>query len=552
MALRWVSLLAALLLFAPAARANDAVICAEYWKKELGSAKNFRFLTLEAVPASLREKWGRVLAFAVTSASRNANLDLQLPKPVPGAKATYVIDLDTLEWAAADFDAVTAKYPYASWANVPVMFVRGDWLVYELANTRDSDAYYRLLYGGAKIPKTEAEFWAFWKVNEKDQGTQNYGWIEIQSQVNKAGVRFIEHLTTATGNAAWRTKDAKKVLAATDPFAKLDGTHKHDGREYIVQFDKFSIKHSVRAQCQTYLLTDGAGKVVQEAPVDLVEDYKRTFAQAAIINNAGCVPCHDKGMNFPSVNGLKSLLAVGVELKAIKLAEQQAIELFHLMGEITELNRNNEDFQAYVKACNGLSGPDNAKQYAESLLAYQSPVGLADAARELSVGYEPVTADDVKLALAYASGNEIELGNRLVALAHGIAMPRDHWEEDFKTAAGVLGVWRNGRKADAVKQQQQQLRAEAQARAAEAAEQARLEKLETWVVFTCPADTVLYSGGKALKQTGPVRRLRVKLKPGQQFHYDVLASRTVDGKQLDKAISFDLSHGETKEVAIEF
>lgn len=389
-----------------------------------------RYLTLGATPEQYLPTWEAALKFQVPSASRAINLDHQVPQRL-GKLPIYRINLRSLQWDYNDWLEVLKKYPYSKTVNP--LIIRGDWLVYALADTRDFDAYYRLLYGGKNIPKTDDDFLKFWGVNVKEQLGQSFGWVETKSQVAKQNSRFIEHFN-GRGYSVWRTKDVFKVEKESDPLEELEGNFKHNGREFIAQFPK--VGYGIRGAAQAYGLANGDGKVVNEAPVRLVEDYKRTLSQTAIVNNSSCTTCHEHGMNLPGENGLKAIIKAGVELKTYDKDKQELIEAFHLGDVGKQLGRNNEDYQAFVKACNGLTGPENAEAYRWCLSDYVDEVDMLRASYELYT-----TEEEFQHALAYASDKGIKVGARLAGLAHGRQVPRPTFEQEYYNAQQYLEAW---------------------------------------------------------------------------------------------------------------
>lgn len=390
-----------------------------------------RYLSFEGVSNGHLLEWDRTVKFSVVSASRSELIDRHIPERLRNTKV-YRINLTELAWDPAQWLKVLEKYPYSSSKNPLV--VNGPWLVTELADLRDSDALYRLLYGRESF-KTADEFIKFWAVAEDQQVGQRFGWVETKSRVSKQGTRFIERWN-ARGLSLWGTKDVNSVTAETDPLEHLDGNFRHDGREFIVQFMKTSMSRMARGSAQAYLLTNGEGTVVQEAPVRLVEDYTRTFNQAAIVNTASCVSCHDQGMQLPSENGLGAYLRAGVKLIAYSRGKQGEIESFHLTDVVRQLERDNENYAIYVKCVNGLTPLENATAYRNSLNRYREELDLEGAARELYT-----TPEEFRLALGYAASANIEIGGRLAGLAHGRTIPRDTWEQDYQRAEIMLKTW---------------------------------------------------------------------------------------------------------------
>jgi hypothetical protein len=394
-----------------------------------------RYISFSEVPESKREKVIAAVKFAVPSASRNTLLDRQIPEQV-GTSRVYRINLDSLEWDWRVYAKLTQREPYGYEYNALV--IRGDWLLHELSDTTESTAYYDLLY--SKPPKTRDEFLAIWGVDQKQQAGLEVGWIETQSQVSKQGTRFIRRFLSNRGSV-WVTQDVLKIERGTDPLEFPDGVFKHDGEESIALTPKVSTRLRTRGSAMAFLLSNGQGKRVEEAPVDLVDDsFKTIRSQAAIITPGSCVGCHVGGLNPPSVNGIESLLLQGVQFYSKDKDKQELAERFHLAtkGLETELKRANEDFATFVFACNGLTPQQNAVGYREALRDYESDLTLERAAYELGA-----TEAELRNALAYATAARIDLGPRFSVLAHGQAVPRTVYQEGYQKAYALLKAWRS-------------------------------------------------------------------------------------------------------------
>lgn len=399
-----------------------------------------RYLTLGHLPEKERATAEAAMLFVIPSASREVVIERQLPERVPGSSTVYRIDLEQLGWDWKQWNKVLEDYPYGhNDPYRPKLAVRGDWLTYVLADTTESDAYYRLLYG-RNAPATRDQFLAVWGVDQKQQAGLELGWIETQSQVSKQGTRFIRRFTSNRGSV-WSTQDVLKLERGTDPLEFPDGNFKHDGEESIAMTPKVSTRLRTRGAAMAFLLSNGQGKRVEEAPVDLVEDYHRTIrSQAAIINNGSCIGCHTVGLHYPSKNGIESLLLQGVQLYAKDKDKQEFAERFHLgtKGLETELDRANEDFATFIEACNGLTIEENAKAYRDALKLYERDLDREQAARELGC-----TPEELKHAIAYASAHYLDIGPRTAGLAHdGQLLPRATFEAEYEQLKIIVKTWK--------------------------------------------------------------------------------------------------------------
>lgn len=519
----------------------------QHWHTYGQRSAHVRYLTLEHIPPAEYGDWHRALMFAVSSNSRDVVLHNHLPKRLDQTQSYYA-DLLALQWDANDLLKVMATYPYSLDKNP--LTIRGDWLIYQLLDTRDSQASYLLLYGEKNIPKTDEEFWKFWGVDRKAQAKTTIGWAEGKSQVNLHGTRLAtRYITTGTrsiGLSGWETDDSFFVTAKNDPLETLDNTFLHQGREHIAQFPKSSYKNGklYTGAAQAYLLSQGnadrankplaadqVGKRVEEAPVDLVRDNNRCLGQDAIVNNISCIVCHDAGMKFPTTNGLENLLRIGAELYVYDRGKRDQAEQFHLTNAAIMLEQDNRLYGQFVEACTGLKSPELSKLIKKVTDAYRAPLTLDDAARELYC-----TPDDLKFAIGYASANHLALGNRLTALAHGEPMPRTQWETDYLLAQQMVGVWKAGTPAmmaGILKGQPQ--------------------KLKTTMVVVCPADAKLFINGReATTATGPRREFTMDRKPDWRMTVAIKAVLLVDGKQLVQEKSVECVAGQTVEVAFDF
>lgn len=429
-------IVAAIALGAP----SDAAVRAD-WAAH-GNDPALRYLSLDAVPAKNRDKWATIGAYQIPSASRGSALDKELPQRV-GQSWAYRIDLDYLHWSQEDFAKVMEKYPYAVVdKGTSPLSLRMDWLIHQIANTRESNAYYVLLYSSAKIPKTDAEFLAFWGVDLKRQDGARFGWVEGKSQVALQEIRFVEHFVGKAGRSVWRTKDVARVDAKSDPLEFLDGEFAHDARELIAQIPKTSARYSIRGAAQVYALANGKGEVQNVAPINIVEDHKRTLNGPELVNGCSCVACHITGMNPPTSNNLKEVLKLGENLYTWNKETAEFVDDFHLGDSGTTIQRNNQDYASFVTAATGIGPVENAKIFRQGLADYRADLSLDRAAGELYC--EP---NELRLAIAYASANKITMPVRVIGLAHGENVPRTSWESAYLQVAEILKIWQQaGRK----------------------------------------------------------------------------------------------------------
>jgi hypothetical protein len=396
------------------------------------------YLTTDALRDERQITAGRTTAFVVSSFSRAAVLEHHVPVEV--ARGLYRIDLRGLEWDWRDWHAVLKSYPYAPESRPLPLIVRADWLCVELADNFESDAGYRLLYGGRKIPKTRDEFLKLWSVGKGAADPLLLAHIEQESGVSLLKVRRIENRPTSNRGYAWGTEDnaRRNFNGQTDPLETLLGGRRHDAEEWIVGFPKLSVSQGAGGMAQAYLLANGQGKRQDRAPVDIVEDHHRFRGVAEIRNSGSCIGCHAEGIRPLTRNDLRDVIAAGVELYADKRS-QQLIEQTYLadLRLAVEALRNQEDYTAFVALVSGWGPQENARAFRQLVDEYDATLDLADCARELYV-----TPQELTHAFGYASQKQVKLGARLAGVVHGREVTREYWESSYATAFAAVQLWR--------------------------------------------------------------------------------------------------------------
>lgn len=377
-----------------------------------------------------------VTSFQVAVASRASLLEDQIPEQLPGTQL-YRIRLNGLQWNEEDVATVFARSPYVRPGNKNPLIVRADWLIQELHDGTKSDSYYRLLYGGKNIPKTRDQYLAFWGISRDANKGLEFGQIEGQSSLNKAGTgaRWIEH-NYGVGREHWGTRDVFEVRAGRDPLNAPNGDFEWDGEEHFVLMQK-TTTGGKRGVMPAPILANGKGEIVQEAPAYPLEDYTRLNDSPVIRNPGCCFSCHDSGAQPTTVNAIAEVLKNGTLLYAKDRETQSFIERFHLGGVDKELTRWSADYDIACKAATGLDSQTLSRAYRQVIADYAADVTLERAAGELLV-----EADELRKAIGYASANKIDVGVRLAELAAGRSIPRAAWEDEYHKAESMLAVWR--------------------------------------------------------------------------------------------------------------
>lgn len=378
------------------------------------------------------------LAFVVASSSQQQIIEKATPYRVQ--EGLYRLDLRDLKWDWRHWGKVVAKYPYNYRPGKLPLVIRADWLVMQLVDTTQSNAYYLLLYGRDDLNRDD--FLRTWGVN--NNATTHFGIItHSKSPIGPAvsGIRLVENRPTKNRGTAWGTRDSAKIDAGSDPLEHLDNKFRHDAEEWLVAMPKQSIATGRRGSLLAAWLNDAKGKRQEEAPPSIVTDHLGFRGQSAIRNWGSCVGCHANGINDPGVSELRSYIAGGVDVYAKPKELQEQVELFHLSDAAKQIARDNEDWAAGVAMVNGLSGEENAEAFAGTIEGYDRDVSLEVAAAELYT-----EAAELRLGLAYASQNGLKLSARLSGLAHQKSISRAAWEEGgWYVAWTAMQMWERGK-----------------------------------------------------------------------------------------------------------
>jgi hypothetical protein len=407
-----------------------------------------RYLWLGGVPAPDRDAAATALAFWLPHLSRETVLERQRPVQLPGTDL-WQIDIDDLGWGREAWGKVGGEYPYTDLGRsqtatsgrgfVDLLIVRGDWLLRVTADATDSPLYYELLYAGLGVPADRAAFLRAWKIDLEDAKGFEAG---VVIDEGRSGVAFRTRLMVwrpSEGGSWWETFDSRAGAGRNDPLENLAGGLAHDAQEIIVSLPKFSLATGERGIAQAYLLVNGQGRRVDEAPTDIVVDRQQLLGQPAIRTPGSCVLCH-QAVNGPGENLVRELLREGVELSAEKRSTQEFLERFYLSDLGRTVARTNEDFAVFSRSACGVEPEAAVAAWRQVVEGYDQPLDLDQAARETGA-----TANELRHAIAWQSerlGPAAGL-ERLTALAHGRSVPRRVFEEAvYGQCQEALKAWR--------------------------------------------------------------------------------------------------------------
>lgn len=382
------------------------------------------------------------IKFTVASSTLQPIVEHCTPQEV--TPTLFHIDIRDLHWDPKDWRKVLEKYPYNPHTSNPLV-VRADWLLLQLSDGRESDAYYRLLFGGSKIPTRRDDWLDLLDVDRNKKDTigstagfdaRRYGVIERESGVAMQPARWIERHPISAGYA-WGTRDVLKVTFDKDPVENFDGSFIHDGEEWIVGIPKLSLLTGDRGTLQLYILSDGKGNIVQEAPVNLVKDKTLFRGDPIVVNPGSCHQCHNNGINPTHSNDFRDLLASGVVLDIPDRVKREAARAFHLSRLEKEIEQNNELYQTIVPLVTGVTSTETIASYKKSVGRFDDELSLIDVAREL--GTNPLT---LRLALGKAGEDtRARLGARVSGLTQFRTITREAWEEKYGAVLTYLEEW---------------------------------------------------------------------------------------------------------------
>jgi len=424
-------LLTALLAVAPAetdaAMADRAKLAAE-------SQPYAAYLSLSDVAEADRDALEAVSRVVVCSLSSRSHLPSQLPARVEGTNLLR-LDLFALGWEKTWPGVLQAHYPYRRDLSAPYypLVISAAWFVSRVTDPVETkDAQDLLLYGPEK-PKNLDDVLKFWKVQSDQQ--LFWGYLEGDSGVSLRKARTIENRPSGNRGYAWGTRDFEKLDAKSDPLEQLKpGTGRFDASEWVIGIPKYESGRI--GMLNAYVLADAKGNLQAKAPAAIVADHTE-LRGPEIRNWISCIACHTSGLVDPTLDEYRDYLKRGATISSYDKATKEAIEAYLESDVAGELKRNRELYAAGIEMVCGLKPEAFSTAFVKAVKAYDAPLSIEVAARELGCA-----AEELKLALAYQSAKGVNLSPRLAALAHEKAVPRDRWEELQYLAAEYVATWK--------------------------------------------------------------------------------------------------------------
>jgi hypothetical protein len=353
-------------------------------------------------------------------------------QPYPLSPTLYRLDLRLLKISEATWRELVFKFP-KKLAETPLV-VDADWLTVQISDAQENPtAYYKIVFGDRIPPDRET---ALALLGVDPDPTRRIGLIAGQSSVAQQGVRWMEQRSLFRGSV-WGTRDTLALVAHRDPFENLEGEFPHDGEEWIAHRWKTHIGTGFQGTLPVYLLFNGQGGSVNRAPVDLVRDHTEFRGLPEIRTPGSCIQCHRNGYNLPAENQVRTYIEAKVERHTANLDEAIKLKRFHLADTTKDFQRANEDYGKMVELITGVSAPEAASCFHDTVARYDEPVSLERAAAELFVD-----ADRLRTQISLESAAGGSLTARIAGLAHDQPISREAFEEAWLALWTITQKWR--------------------------------------------------------------------------------------------------------------
>lgn len=415
-------------LTAPSYQDARAAALADYATFQPSDVGYIRYLDWTKRPEFDAADVEAIHAFYIPHQSRAGVIERQMPVAIliDGQPCgMWRIDLRDLQWDLDSWYQVAREYPYAPDHPNPLI-VRGDWLVWITSDGTLSQLHYHLLYGFNKGPQNRADYFAFWKVDEKQSNGLDHATI---FDAEDSGVALETRLMVerrTVGGWSYETFDSLRGNAKNDPLGQLRNGLKnfqYDAGELITSFPKVELRTGRTWYAQAMLLTDGKGNRVEEANAQIVHD--KAGKHPVITNPGKCFMCHTVGILDLPPNLTRGIAQRGGETWHYSKDDAAEFER-KFLGELQPIvKRAQEDFCGWLPRYTKLSTPEVVALYQSSVNTFAAKVSIHQAALELHMPIE----DFVQASNLYAS-RAGELPARYVQLLGGDAIPRKVWQTD--------------------------------------------------------------------------------------------------------------------------
>jgi serine/threonine-protein kinase len=303
--------------------------------------------------------------------SLTTSREIVLPEAVPGTQETvYAVDLTELDWNRVDaqgtlWDKIVSFYPYglkfdfvkdderknvwkdvAKWTGADIPYLRADWFV---VTATQPPLYHELLRIPLKLSDLENELGIDTRRNFVDGKVERSGFAK--SGVSRQN-RLLERHSSPVTPYFWISYDFLPNRVRSDlprfplgprfagnPFN--DQAFDHDGGEAI-----WSLPNGMQA----FMLVDGAGRRLDQGPIEVVFDRSAVLGSPAIINGISCMACHRHGIICDFRDELRDANVLG------GIARDHLLKTYPINANLQRSARN--DQQLFMQSLAKVMGPD--------------------------------------------------------------------------------------------------------------------------------------------------------------------------------------------------
>lgn len=314
---------------------------------------------------------------------------LVLPHAVDAGQTVFRIDLRDLKWNARSWERLQAVYPYrtpssgaaktvaaATGSELPPL--RADWFV---TTASRPPLYHDLLHLPGTDRQLERQLQVDVLADIQEESVARAGFTD--SGVSKNN-RLIERHDAGYG-AYWRSYDFSDSLERQNlfqhplgPVPAAQSAFVHAGGEII-----FNLPNGLQA----YLLVDGNGRRLDQAPIEIVSDPKRPDRK--VENGLSCMSCHVRGI-IPKADQVRAHVLKNPQ--AFPAANAETIQALYLPAARMQALMK-EDGQRFETALAKLGiAPGQDEPIAAVAQRYEGTLDLAGAAAEVGLAPADFTA----------------------------------------------------------------------------------------------------------------------------------------------------------------
>jgi serine/threonine-protein kinase len=384
-------------------------------------------------------------ALAKTINSLSWKPRLVLPTQVDVDGTVYAIDLRDLGWEPQrHWQALMGAYPYGlaldrhvdgevqqlyqeivAQSSCRLAFVRADWFV---ARASQPPLYYTLLGLPAASTKLDE------RLGIDLPGAFQQGRLVrsgfMQSRLSGQN-RLVERCDTPHG-ALWRSydfrKDGEKNNLARFPLGPVFPRHPHPALAFV--HDVSAVLFHLPNGLMAYLLADGQGRRLDEAPVEVFHDALRTSGQVKVTAGLSCIACHSSGIKLLPGDALREGAAI------FGRARDKLQRLHPDKAQVDELLQQDEvHFMRAAEKVAGpylwtLAGPDTPFRNLPEPVGECSRLYNLDGLDLNMTAWELGLADPGPLRARIQSDPALKALGLGILLLEGGRIPRSDWEKE--------------------------------------------------------------------------------------------------------------------------